>query len=145
MKCSKYICIMMRSSNGIFFRGTGLLCGEFTGHRWIPRTKASEAELWCFLWSAPEPTIEQTVETPVIWDAIALIMTSLWWKSSGRHAWLAKKLYLERCDSPKLTRYLLLKFASIRRSTVWRNQRTWNQLNGPQISTQESYLDVKKP
>ena len=30
------------------------LCGEFTSHRWIPRTKASEAELWCFLWSASE-------------------------------------------------------------------------------------------
>ena len=29
------------------------LCGEFTGHRWIPLTKASDAELWCFLWSAP--------------------------------------------------------------------------------------------
>ena len=25
-----------------------LWCGEFTGHRWIPRTKASDAELWCF-------------------------------------------------------------------------------------------------
>ena len=24
------------------------------GHRWIPHTKASDAELWCFLWSAPE-------------------------------------------------------------------------------------------
>ena len=24
------------------------LCGEFTGHRWIPLTKASDAELWCF-------------------------------------------------------------------------------------------------
>ena len=22
--------------------------------RWIPRTKASDGELWCFLWSAPE-------------------------------------------------------------------------------------------
>ena len=30
------------------------LCGEFTGHRWIPLTKASDAEIWCFLWSAPE-------------------------------------------------------------------------------------------
>ena len=30
------------------------LCGEFTGPRWIPRTKASDAELWCFLWSASE-------------------------------------------------------------------------------------------
>ena len=24
------------------------LCGEFIGHQWIPRTKASDAELWCF-------------------------------------------------------------------------------------------------
>ena len=27
-------------------------CGEFTGHWWIPLTKASGAELWMFLWSA---------------------------------------------------------------------------------------------
>ena len=33
--------------------------------------------VWCFLWSAPEQTVEQNIETPVIWDAIALIMTSL--------------------------------------------------------------------
>ena len=45
---------IMTSSNGNIFRVTGHLCGEFTGHRWIPRTKASDAELWCFLWSAPE-------------------------------------------------------------------------------------------
>ena len=29
---------MMTSSNGSIFRVTGLLCGEFTGPRWIPRT-----------------------------------------------------------------------------------------------------------
>ena len=45
---------MMTSSNGNIFRVTGHLCGEFTGHRWIHRTKASDAELWCFLWSASE-------------------------------------------------------------------------------------------
>ena len=45
---------MMTSSNGDIFRVTGHLRGEFTGPRWIPRTKASDAELWCFLWSAPE-------------------------------------------------------------------------------------------
>ena len=50
---------------------------EYTGHRWMPPTKASDAELWCFLWYKPEPTVEQTVDTPVIWDAIVLIMTSL--------------------------------------------------------------------
>ena len=31
------------------FRVTGFLWGEFVGHRWILRTKASGVELWCFL------------------------------------------------------------------------------------------------
>ena len=44
---------MMTSSNGNIFSVTGPLCGEFTGQRGIPRTKASDAEIWCFLWSAP--------------------------------------------------------------------------------------------
>ena len=42
---------MMTSWNGNIFRVTGLFCGEVPGPRWIPRTKASDAELWCFLWS----------------------------------------------------------------------------------------------
>ena len=42
--------IMMTSSNRDNFAVTGHLCGEFTGHRWILRPKASDAELWCFLW-----------------------------------------------------------------------------------------------
>ena len=49
---------MMTSSNGSIFRVTGPLWREFTGHRWIPITKASDAELWCFLWPAPEQTIK---------------------------------------------------------------------------------------
>ena len=68
---------IMTSSNGNIFRVTGPLCGEFTGHRWIPLTKASKVVLWCFLWSAPEQMVEQTRETLVIWNAIVLIMTSL--------------------------------------------------------------------
>ena len=40
-------------------------------------TKASDADLWCFRWSAPDQPAEQTIETPVYWDAIALIMTSV--------------------------------------------------------------------
>ena len=71
--------MMMTSTNGSIFRVTDLLRGEFTDHRWIPLTKASDAELWCFLWFAPEQTVEQTIDTPVIWDAIALIITSLQW------------------------------------------------------------------
>ena len=54
------------SSNGNIFRVTGL-----------PLTKASDKELRWFLWSAPEQTVEQTIETPVIWDPMVLIMSSL--------------------------------------------------------------------
>ena len=43
-----YILTMMTSSNGNIFRVTGPLCGEFTGDRWIPRTKASDAGLDVF-------------------------------------------------------------------------------------------------
>ena len=64
---------MMTSSNGNIFRVTGSLRGEFAGH-----TKTSDAELWCFLWYVPEQTVEETIGTPVISDAIMLIMTSLW-------------------------------------------------------------------
>ena len=38
---------MMTSSNGNIFRVTWPLCREFTGHRWTPRAKASDTELWC--------------------------------------------------------------------------------------------------
>ena len=64
---------MMTSSNGIIFRVTDPLWGKSTGDRSTPLTKASDAELWCFLWSASE----QTIDTPAIWDAITTIMTSL--------------------------------------------------------------------
>ena len=40
---------MMTSSNGNIFRVTGPLCGEFTGHRWIPHTKASDVEHFFYL------------------------------------------------------------------------------------------------
>ena len=46
-------------------------------HRSTLITKTSDAELWYFLLSAPEQTVEQTTDRPVIWDAIAFIMTSL--------------------------------------------------------------------
>ena len=69
--------IMTTSSNGNIFRVTGDLCGEFTSLRWFPRKKFSDAELWCFLWSTSDETVEKTIVRLVIWDAIAPIMTSL--------------------------------------------------------------------
>ena len=64
-KCKSILCdddammrteiyMMMTSSNGNIFHVTGPLWGEFTGQWGIPIKKASDAELWCFLWSAPD-------------------------------------------------------------------------------------------
>ena len=55
--------LMMTSLNGNTFRVTGLLWEEFTGYRWILLTKTSDAELWCFLISTTEQTVEETIET----------------------------------------------------------------------------------
>ena len=43
---------IMTLSNGNISRVSGLLWRESTGHRRIPVTKASNAELWYFLWWA---------------------------------------------------------------------------------------------
>ena len=50
-----YSPFMMTSSDGNIFRVTGPLLGEFTGHRWIPLTKAGDTELslicaWIYGW-----------------------------------------------------------------------------------------------
>ena len=84
---------MMTSSNGDILCVTVPLWGEYTGHRWIPLTKASGAELWYFLWSAPEQTVDQSIETPVIWDVIALIITSLAVINVGFYAWGVRSLH----------------------------------------------------
>ena len=48
--CPIVVALMMTSSNENIFRVTGHLCGEFIANLWIPLTKASDTELWCFLW-----------------------------------------------------------------------------------------------
>ena len=80
--------IMMTLPNGYSFRVTVSLCGVFTGHRRIPITKASDAGLWSFLSIAPEQTVKQTIETPVTWDSITLIMMyRFWWTLMYGNIW----------------------------------------------------------
>ena len=58
--------------------GNSLVTSEFsTPHPPYTHTKTSEAEFWGLLWSVAEQTDEQAIKTPVIYDAIMLIMTSL--------------------------------------------------------------------
>ena len=70
---------MMTSWNRNIFRVTGPLCGEFTGDQWSFRTKASDADLLCFLWSTPEWTFEQTAGVlrrhRVHYDATVMMLT----------------------------------------------------------------------
>ena len=65
-QCRNSLQRMMTSSNGNISSVTGTLWGESTGSRWIPLTKANDAEFWCFLWLVSEQTVEQTIETPII-------------------------------------------------------------------------------
>ena len=85
--------LMMMLLNGNIFRVSGPLWGESAGHRYIPVTKLSDSEFWCFIWSAPEQMTESVIETPVIWDAIALIMTSLLWDDQCWDGFLCFRYY----------------------------------------------------
>ena len=49
---------IMTSSNGNIFRVIGHLWGIHRSPVNSPHTKANDAELWCFLWSAPECMVE---------------------------------------------------------------------------------------
>ena len=50
----------------VFCERNSLVTGKFPSQR--PATRSFDV---------PEQTVAQTIETPVIWDAIALIVTSL--------------------------------------------------------------------
>ena len=71
-KCAHVASLLMITAlNGSIFRGTGPSWGGGFPH------KGHWRRALIFYWSAPEQTVEQTMETPLIWDAIALIVTSL--------------------------------------------------------------------
>ena len=89
----------MTSSNGNIFRVTGPLCREFTGHQWNPCTKASDAELLCFLWSAP--WINSCVNNREAgdlrrqrahYDVIVMVTENV------EQIWVAKKPVWDGCD-----------------------------------------------
>ena len=52
-----------------FCKGNPPVTGGFPSQKQVTRSFD--------VWSAPEQTFEQAIGTPMIWDAIALIITSL--------------------------------------------------------------------
>ena len=79
----RHRCIMMTSWNGNIFRVTGPLCREFTGHRWIPLTGASDAKLWRIPWSAPEWAVEYTPGTAVFIILSIMCFPHCWSRVQG--------------------------------------------------------------
>ena len=76
----------MTSSKGNLFHVTDILWGKFTGDG-FPSQSPATRNLSVFFICAR--TVEQTMETPVIWDVIAFMMTSLWWTVIGpRKTWV---------------------------------------------------------
>ena len=68
---------------------------------WNSQHKGQWLGAFVFSWSVPKQTVVQTIETPVIWYAIALIMTSLQWAKTvnGENywrvsTWVTRNLYL---------------------------------------------------
>ena len=112
------------SSNGNIFRVTGLFCGAFTGHRWIPRTKVSDAELWRFLWSDPGWKVEKQswgwwFETPTLqsYVGICIIYCLVCYKHVCRlAAWWIFNIYLSTVSSCKKRRCYVESLIRIRLS-----------------------------
>ena len=99
----KWHCNMMTSSNGNLFRVTGLLYGIFTGHPWLPLTKASDAELWCFFYLSPNKRLDKQsrhrwFETP---------LSSLW-RHSNENTFDAVDILYSTCHKSiaSITGYL---------------------------------------
>ena len=106
---------MMTSSNGTIFRVTGHLLGEFTGHWWIPRTKASDVELWCFLDLRVNIRLSKQLrgwwfETllPPLWRHCNVNFTVAYWRHMATGS--CANLGLDNCllpDSSKMFRMII--------------------------------------
>ena len=72
---------MMTSSNGNIFHITGPLWGESTVTGGFPWQRSVTWGFGAFFDLRLNKRLSQHIETPVTWDAIALIMTQLWWHS----------------------------------------------------------------
>ena len=80
---------IMTSSNGNFLCVTGPLCGEFTGHRWIPLIKANDADFFFLICVLNKRLSKQSwgwwFEPPLlslwrncnVWDYFLLLQLSL--------------------------------------------------------------------
>ena len=127
----------MTSSNGNIFRITGPLCAELTRHRWIPRTKASDVELWIFLWSVP--WINGWVNYRKAGDlrchhAHYDVIVMSWF-----HLWVP---HLQMSGSGMAKRQSVLKRKSHQGDSPGIHWRRWRQASMPQVNTKAVILMI---
>ena len=100
--------IMMTSSNWSIFRVTDPLCGEFTGHRWIPRTKGQwRGALMVSLICALNKRLSKQS-----WG--------WWFKTQSRSLIRHRNDYFRRWFA--FVMFLWLQFQSYDRSQLWNNR-----------------------
>ena len=123
---SYWTVVMMTSSNGNIFRVTGHFCGEFTGHRWITRTKAIDANLGVFFdLRLNKPLSKQSwgwwFETPsrslwrhcnyksILYCSFIIVMRA---KYASKDMGYTKFQYCDLCVSPCLIYSVYIQLAS---------------------------------
>ena len=77
------VIVMMASRYWELFRITGPLIGESTGNLLMPSQKASSGAFVFSLFCYPEQAFQQTLECPVIWEAMTLMLrrpNTHWWR-----------------------------------------------------------------
>ena len=100
---------IITSSNRNIFHVTVTLCGESTGDRWIPLTKGQQHGPLMFLFCLSKQSVGQTLDWPVIRDAMAII----WRRRNDSFHKKCKKL-------DGVTGYLITFFKS-----KFKNRATW--------------------
>ena len=150
----------MTSWNENIFRVTDPLCGEFTGDRWIPRTKASDTEHWCFLWSEPEQTVEQTRDTGNLrrqhthYDATVkesnrycqyrLVLAQLWHCLHGVYLSRQKRLLRSGGFTLYCLLHILIAISIFCPSFFWKQGFSWYQINGKIYIMDEHYKAIRQ-
>ena len=69
----------------LFFSVTGLLWGNTSVSGGFPSRRPVTPSFIVLFDLCHKQTTEQTVETPVVWDTIALMMTSLYWSQKNKY------------------------------------------------------------
>ena len=143
------------------FRLTGPLCGEFTGHRWIPSTKASDAELfsnlclnkglgkhsWGWWFETPSRPLRRHCNAPTHVDKFLLLHSGYSIMSHGFYlsCYLTPDLpTLDNCRYQTHKTKYYESFYSWYRNTSWYHLIYWIWISPLNIAKKSNYIWKRK-